>query len=492
MRRVVTSPTTGTRLAEPVAALCLVSDLGRGLADGQGLRSCVLAMRVADLVGLGTDERRVLFWVGLLRFVGCTATATDMAAALGDELRVSAAFADSDQRDLPDVFRRAGRLSGGHPGRLATFLSRAPAVIRDHEVTSCEVAQSLASELGLPPDVRRALGQVFERYDGKGHPGVVSGLGLHPGVRTWQVAHTLDLLGGHLSPGEVRAQLRRRAGGALDAAVVELVVGQADALLDEARDGGTLGDLLAVEPEPVRTVAEHELDKVLDVLGLVADAKSPYFRGHSAAVADLAAKAARVAGRSEEEVRDAHQAGAVADIGKVAVSSRIWNSPGPLSDAEWEQVRLHPYFTQRVLSRVPSLAGIVDAACSHHERGGGVGYHRGLRSLSGTAALVAVADAWVTKGERRSYREGLTVEQREAWLRAETAEGRLPGGAVDAVLAASGIAPRPPRAAAGCPLSPREVAVLDLVADGLTNRAVGHRLGISPKTVNAHLEHAYT
>ena len=107
MRNVVSSLHGDIRLAEPVAGLCLVSDLGRGLVDGQGLRSCVLALRVADLVGLDVDDRRVLFWVGLLRFVGCTATATEVAAALGDELRLSETFADSDQRDLPDVFRRA-------------------------------------------------------------------------------------------------------------------------------------------------------------------------------------------------------------------------------------------------------------------------------------------------------------------------------------------------------------------------------------------------
>jgi DNA-binding CsgD family transcriptional regulator len=40
-------------------------------------------------------------------------------------------------------------------------------------------------------------------------------------------------------------------------------------------------------------------------------------------------------------------------------------------------------------------------------------------------------------------------------------------------------------------LTVRERAVLDLVADGLTNVAIGRRLGISPKTVNAHLEHVY-
>jgi HD-GYP domain-containing protein (c-di-GMP phosphodiesterase class II)/DNA-binding CsgD family transcriptional regulator len=368
--------------------------------------------------------------------------------------------------------------------------------MREHEITSCEVAQSVATELGLPSDVCLALGQVFERYDGKGHPGVASGDGLHLAVRTWHLAHTLDLLGRHSTAAEVVAQLRRRSGGVLDPVLVEAAAEQVDVLLDAGRDGGSLGDLLAVEPEPVRTIGEHDIDTVLGVLGWLADAKSPYFRGHSDAVAELAATAARAAGCAEDEVRDARRAGLVADIGKVAVSSRIWNSAAPLSDAEWEQVRLHPYFTQRVLSRVPSLDRIVDAACSHHERSGGAGYHRGLGALTGTAALVAVADAWVGKGERRAYREVLSPEERTAWLRAEVEADRLPRTEVEAVLAAAGVAGGPAPAAAtgasGSPLSPREAAVLDLVADGLTNRAIGSRLGISPKTVNTHLEHAYS
>jgi DNA-binding CsgD family transcriptional regulator len=46
-------------------------------------------------------------------------------------------------------------------------------------------------------------------------------------------------------------------------------------------------------------------------------------------------------------------------------------------------------------------------------------------------------------------------------------------------------------AAAACGLTGRELAVLGLVADGLTVQAIGHRLSISPRTVHKHLEHVY-
>nr|WP_246325049.1 HD domain-containing phosphohydrolase [Petropleomorpha daqingensis] len=411
-----------------------------------------------------------------------------MAAALGDELAVSAAFAAADARDLRDVLRGALAAVGPRPDRLLGFLARAPGVVRAHEVASCEVAQVVAGRLGLPAGVTDALGQVFERWDGHGHPGLRGGADLAPATRVWQVAHVLDLLADAPDPA---AQLRRRAGRTLDPTVTGVAADAVDGLL-AVREDARLAAVLAAEPSPHRTVGPDDAEEVLAVLGLVADLKSPVFRGHSERVSGLAAEAARVAGRPDDEVSTLRRAGLVADVGRVAVSSAVWDKQRPLSDAEREQVRLHPYFTARALARVPALADLADLACAHHERCDGSGYHRGLAgpALSPAAALLAAADAWVTTGEPRPHRPARDDGERTALLRAHADAGRLPAGAVDAVLAAAGAAPPPAPAPPGL-LTARERAVLDLVADGLTNVAIGRRLAISPKTVNAHLEHAY-
>jgi HD-GYP domain-containing protein (c-di-GMP phosphodiesterase class II) len=475
------------RLAELVTGLSVVSDLAKGIADGQGLRVCLLAGDLAARLDLPAADREAVFWVGLLRFVGCTATASEMAAALGDELAVSAAFAAADARDLRDVLRGAVAAMGPRPGRLLTFLSRAPAVVREHEVASCEVAQLIAGRLGLPATVGVALGQVFERWDGHGHPGRRGGEELAVAARVWQVAHVLDLLAGP----DVPAQLRRRAGRSLDPTIARVAGEAADELLAADRDAD-LTVVLAREPEPHRTVGPDQVDDVLAVFGLVADLKSPYFRGHSPRVAELAAAAAVAAGRPATEVSDVRRAGLLHDVGRVAVSTRIWEKTGPLTPGERELVRLHPYFTTRALSRVPSLAGLADLASAHHERCDGSGYHRGLSGarFSPAAALLTAADMWVTAGEPRPHRPVRGDDERTALLREHAAAGRLPAAAVEAVLAAAGGVPAP-RLPGPVLLTDRERAVLDLVADGLTNAAIGRRLGISPKTVNAHLEHTY-
>ena len=65
------------------------------------------------------------------------------------------------------------------------------------------------------------------------------------------------------------------------------------------------------------------------------------------------------------------------DLGRGAVPNGIWDKPGPLTDGEWERVRLHAYYTERVLSRVEALAPLARLAGLHHERLDASGYHRG-------------------------------------------------------------------------------------------------------------------
>ncbi|RLP31887.1 HD domain-containing protein [Nocardia seriolae] len=484
--------TMAVRLAELVAGLSLVSDLGKGLSDGQALRVCTVSARVAELLELPAADRETLYWVALLRFVGCTATASEMAAALGDELAVSAAFADADVRDLRDVLRRAVAVTGPRPDRVLGFLAKAPTVIEAHETASCEVARSVAIQLGLPGSVIEALGDVFERYDGKGNPGRGKGSELPLAVRVWQVAHTADLLVEHFGPEIAAARLRDRAGTALDPDIAVAVAAHCATLFDPPPTG-SLADVLAAEPVPRQFVEPDRLDAVLGVFGLLADLKSAHFYGHSPRVAELAARAATVAGLPEAEVNRVRRAGLVHDIGKVAVSSRIWDCGGALSDMQREQVELHPYYTQRVLARVPALADLMDLACSHHEKSDGSGYHRRISgpALSPAAALLAAADCYVTAGEPRPHRATRDPADCAALLRGLAAEGRLPEPAVRAVLTAAGHSTQRSARSPGA-LTARETAVLQLIAHGLTNQAAARRLGISAKTVGTHLEHIYT
>jgi DNA-binding CsgD family transcriptional regulator len=144
-----------------------------------------------------------------------------------------------------------------------------------------------------------------------------------------------------------------------------------------------------------------------------------------------------------------------------------------------------------VLSRSPFLSTLNDVATAHHERLDGSGYYRGLPgpTLSVPARILASADTYHAKTERRPHREALTPDGAAAHLRSEAEAGRLDEAAVEAVLVAAG-QPTVPRAAA-TRLTPREAEILGQVALGSSMREIARALTISPKTVDGHLQRIY-
>ena len=176
----------------------------------------------------------------------------------------------------------------------------------------------------------------------------------------------------------------------------------------------------------------------------------------------------------------------------MAIENGIWDKPGPLTTSEWEQVRLHPYFTERILARCRSLASLVEPASSHHERLDVSGYHRSLpaEALSQGDRILAAADVFAALTADRPHRPAFAEDAAARILEAD-AESRLDAGAVNCVLAAAGqrAALSPPRWPAD--LTDREVEVLRLIARGRSNREVAERLFISAKTVGRHVENLY-
>jgi HD-GYP domain-containing protein (c-di-GMP phosphodiesterase class II) len=224
-----------------------------------------------------------------------------------------------------------------------------------------------------------------------------------------------------------------------------------------------------------------------------ADLASPYTVGHSAGVADLAEAAGWRSGLAPDRVSALRRAALLHDLGRVGVSAGIWGEPGPLDAGQWERVRLHPYYTERIVMRVPALAPHGAVAGAHHERLDGSGYPRGstARDLGPAERLLAAADVYHALTERRPHRPARAPAEAAASLGAEVAEGRIDADAAQAVLAAAGQRRERPVAPAPAGLSEREVQVLGHLARGRSNRRIGELLGISPKTVGHHVAHVY-
>jgi HD-GYP domain-containing protein (c-di-GMP phosphodiesterase class II) len=174
------------------------------------------------------------------------------------------------------------------------------------------------------------------------------------------------------------------------------------------------------------------------------------------------------------------------------VPNGIWDKPRTLVAAQWERVRLHTYYTERILSRTPVFAGLAALAGSHHEHLDGSGYHRAIGgdALSEPMRVLAVADAYVAMTNDRPHRPALSGGAAAAQLLGAVSSGRLCGHAVAAVLEAAG-QERAPAPAPPAGLTEREVEVLALLARGLTNKQIGGELYVSPRTVQHHVAHIY-
>jgi HD-GYP domain-containing protein (c-di-GMP phosphodiesterase class II) len=171
------------------------------------------------------------------------------------------------------------------------------------------------------------------------------------------------------------------------------------------------------------------IDRALEAMGGFADLISPSFTGHSVGVAELARAAAPRCPLEAPSAVAVRRAALVHDLGRVAIGARTWQKPGPLSADEWEQVRLHPYHTERVLSRSPFLADLAPIAGAHHERLDRSGYHRGSwgAELPTPARLLAAADVYHAMTEPRPHRQALAPEQAAQMLGAEaSAAGSIP------------------------------------------------------------------
>jgi hypothetical protein len=159
---------SGLRLAELVGALSLAVDLGLGQPMEHLARSCLLACRLGEEMGLGEGERAALYYVALLGWVGCIADSRDAAAWFGDDLTYRAGAYDVDMKPLPFLgylLRRAG--TGGSPARRlgvgAALVATGARGVQQSLHAHCQVTAVIAERLGLGPEVCGPLQQIFAR-----------------------------------------------------------------------------------------------------------------------------------------------------------------------------------------------------------------------------------------------------------------------------------------------------------------------------------------
>jgi HD-GYP domain-containing protein (c-di-GMP phosphodiesterase class II) len=487
---------TRMRLAELVAALSLGIDLGFGQPMEHVLRQCLIALRLAELVGLDDEERAAVYYTAQLVNVGCHTDAHEQAKWFGDDIALKAGKYAHDLHGLRGALAGLRRIGAGNPPLHRFRIGLEFALSGHREVDDmithhAAMARALGAQLGLSGDVVDALGCAYEQWDGRGWPGRLRGEQVPIAARLAQLAEFTEVA--HRVGGieAARELARSRAGRQFDPHLAALLQREAGPVLD-GLDDATWDAVIGAEPALAVVLSGERVDAALAAVADFVDLKSPYSLGHARAVAELAAGAGERLGLGPDEVVTLRRAGLVHDLGRLGISNGIWDKPGPLGAGEWERVRLHPYLTERMLVQSPALAPLGAIAVQHRERLDGSGYPHRLpgAAISRPARILGAADAYQAMREPRPHRPARPAADAAAELRAEVRAGRLDADAVEAVLGAAGH--RVPRRREGPNgLTRREVEVLRLLARGLSNKQIAGRLVISPKTAGNHIEHIY-
>jgi HD-GYP domain-containing protein (c-di-GMP phosphodiesterase class II) len=490
-------PTEQVRAAEVIASLCLATDLGMGFPFEHGLHATLTTMRLCEALDVDEDTLSRTYYACLLMYVGCTVDEEERSEIFGGSMTEHHTHRQFGSRveSLSGVVGALPSPDANLPRRawqVLTRLPRASRFIDGHFAALCEVAGMLAVRLGMPKSVHGMFPLLTERWDGRSVLERASGDEIPLPLRIIQVGRDAAyqrLIGDDAYVIDV---IRSRSGKAFDPDVAATFMDNADEILGPREPPETTWeDVLAAEPRPRLTLEGPAIDRALRAMGAFSDLVSPYLSGHSSGVAELAGSAAELHGFADAEVETIRRAGFVHDIGRTAISSRIWNKPGPLTADEREQARLHPYHTDRVLARSPFLAEVRSIAMAHHERLDASGYHRGLgiASLSPASRLLAAADAFRSKIEPRPYREALSPEMATKVLVDKAERGGFDPAMVRAIAEAAGQTPPTIERPGG--LTEREAEVVGLLARGLQTKQIARKLDISPKTADRHIQNSY-
>ena len=362
------------RLGELVATFALAQDNAFGQPLESQLRSCLLASWLAEEAGLGRDVRETTYWVALLRYLGCTGHAHEVAMLFGDEIAIRAQTLVHDAGNPAEVMRDvlAFATAGLAPAEQDEMVRTIQAGAHDWAVhnfaSGCEVGDMLARRLDVGPQVREALGFTFERWNGTGFPDGASGEAIPPAMRIVHLSQDMEAISRVFSVADALDAARDRRDRTYDPALADLLLTHGQAWFDRLDKLDPWDAVLDLEPEPHRTFAGR-------------GARRGPHRGRRLRRPEVA-----LHGRSQPTLRPARRGGGppvgarrrrvatvrraalVHEFGTTAVPNSIWDKPGPLTRSEFDRVELHPMLTEQMLRRSAALAGLNPVAAAHHER----------------------------------------------------------------------------------------------------------------------------
>jgi len=457
--------------SDAVHALAFMGDLSMGQPVDHSPRVAWIARRIAEGLQLGLERCQDVAYLALLRWIGCTANATEVANVMTDDVR------------------GRGEVLALRPQTIQLLVAPNQISQRTNEISAihCEVALIIAKILDMRPAVIEALGCLFETWDGSGHPHGLKGDKIPLLALVVILAGDIEILTREYGVVETQKFLDSRA----DAIYPKHLVDFASRHLPEWIEA-------LDQPERHAFYADSSADNRPINLSLLADTidlKLPWLTGHSRIVANLAGKVAAGVDLDRVTQGQVRRAALIHGLGRVSVPNAMWNRPGPLSSADWERVRLSPYWTARAAIQIRSLEREAEIASYAYERLDGSGYFRAARHAATPleCRILPAVTTWLALRAARPWRDRLTFEAAADHLRRQALLGRFDQSIVNFITGASEsietVSPDPKSAPSI--LTPRELDVLRCISQGENNKTAARTLGLSPATVRTHVENVF-
>jgi putative nucleotidyltransferase with HDIG domain len=405
-------------LSGVIGSLSYALDIAEGQPQGHAVRSCLIGMQIAARLDMDSADRSHLFYALLLKDAGCSANANRMSLLYeADDLETKRTSKLLDWTDKRATFLWAARSVAPGAG-LRKRIEVLKGIRDEGDVTRkfmearCDRGAEIARMLFLSEDTAAGIRSLDEHWDGRGMPDGLRGEEIPLPARIMCLAQTVEVFHANEGLKATRKMAKARRGTWFDPTLVDAFLGFAD---DRAFwESLETPDVSAWEPEDFALSGdEARLDRIAEAFARVIDAKSPFTARHSERVAEIADGIAGVLGFDEDERRVLRRAGLLHDIGKLAVSNRVLDKPGKLTDDEFAAIKTHPVFSLQILERAPCFASLAELAANHHEKLDGTGYPRGLRGkdLDMPMRVLAVADIYEALTADRPYRGPLPAHE---------------------------------------------------------------------------------
>jgi HD-GYP domain-containing protein (c-di-GMP phosphodiesterase class II) len=386
--------------AELICGLSEGLDLAEGRPMGHAKRVCYIAMSLTRSLALAEEPQTLAYYASLLHDLGAPLVSAELSGLIG--VNENSLFASAPWKSPEE-------LAGECPVSDIETVANA---FRRH----CVLGGQKSVSMGAPPEVAEIVAASHEHWDGSGYP---EGLAAHDIPLLARVLSLADCAESIIAEEQSSLAARRNlvaemenlSETVLDPRLVE----QAKTL--SRSDEFWLGlfgediqrSLLAMKPNENGKANWKGTLRLAGGFAEVIDSKSPYTKGKSARVAEVAGRLAEVIGLTDTHVSLIRFAALLHDIGQLGVPARIMGKPDLLTLTEMQLMQRHPSYSRLI---VEGLRGCEEAALwigAHHERPDGKGYPEMLTAdlIPLESRIIAVANVYVALSSERPYRGAL-------------------------------------------------------------------------------------